>query len=121
MLSVALIELLSNFRRSQYDNSNVNLFQANLLAIIAINFILVVVGTNNFYSERAHIHNVDADTPWFWLAVFMALLFTITNVVIITYYNYKIETEYSIKMDKGEVTTKWMWDESIIKSMVNEM
>mgnify|MGYP000563150175 CR=1 FL=1 len=51
----------------------------------------------------------------------MASLFILANIVILSYFGYKIETEYSKKREKGELTTKWMWDESIIRSMVSDM
>jgi len=59
MLSITLIELLSNFRRSKYDNSTLNLFQITIFGIIVINFLLLVEATRNIYNGRDDIFRVN--------------------------------------------------------------
>jgi hypothetical protein len=53
LLAVTLLQLLSNFRTSKYDSSSFNIFQVNILVIVLVNFLLLIVGTHNLYTEEA--------------------------------------------------------------------
>ncbi len=53
LIGITLIQQLSNFRTSKYDNTKFNFYQATNFGIIIINFLLVIITTTNFYSQNA--------------------------------------------------------------------
>jgi hypothetical protein len=97
MLSITLIELLSNFRRSKYDNSTLNLFQINIFGIIIINFLLLIEATNNTYNGRDSIFWVNIKGSLFWISIGLAFFLLVVNVVVQCYLGWKIEKRPTIK------------------------
>ena len=49
LIGITLIQQLSNSRTSKYDNTMPNFYQATIIGIIIINFLLVKITTEHFY------------------------------------------------------------------------
>ena len=118
LLSIALIELLSNFGSSQYDTSNFNIFQLNLLAIIVINFMLLIIGTNNFYSPDRDIIDIDSQHWCFWVAVTIGIFFLASNLLIFAYFGWKV-IHYPQMNTYKQGNCLWMWHEEMVREMIN--
>ena len=56
---------------------------------------LVVLGTDNFYKGLGDEKDINAQSPVFWVAVSIALIFVLANTILLTYYGIKTSKVYS--------------------------
>lgn len=101
LISITLIQQLSNFRSSKYDNNSINFYQATILVIIAINFLLVIITINNYYqlvsSDASDQEKKEANQNHviFWVSVGLAGLCLVVNTITVLYFKCKVLTQYS--------------------------
>jgi hypothetical protein len=122
LLMVGLIQLLSNFSSSKFNNSNFNLFQANLLGIIVINILLTIIGTINFYNSDVSIPDLNAKNALFWISVAIGVFFVLSNTVILTYFGCKVNSYSSATVARERhITDSWLWNEELFENFIDDV